>query len=433
MIKKDNSWASPQHLLITVYAGILFLACACVNTGMTNTILPRICELRGWGYADALPFMSYGGYIGAAATLLFAQLVVKRGAKFVIVLGLALGGLCLALYGFTTVYAVFVLCIIGNRIFSCAYQQAGCTALLNNWFPRKKGVVLGWATMGIILSDVIWSPYIPKAIAAIGAPLTMAIVGAVFLLLALFAAFAVKNIPEETGCYPDNDPTGLDDLAASQAAMRAYRTSFTWGRLLRTPQVWQIGITWGLLWMIAVAFVSQLVQRCVSIGYEPGFAVRVLQIASVVGLFGSWLFGWLDTRLGTKKATAIYAAVIAVFFISGMFQPMSPVFIWISACGIMACVGGIANLSPSMVGTVFGRWDFAAANRIVSPIIMAVSSSAFLLASLFLKSSWGYNGMYAACAAIAVICLISVLLTKDRPIGATDQEAMDQMDAWTQG
>ena len=42
MIKKDNSWVSPRHLLITVYAGILFLACACVNTGMTNTILPRI-------------------------------------------------------------------------------------------------------------------------------------------------------------------------------------------------------------------------------------------------------------------------------------------------------------------------------------------------------------------------------------------------------
>lgn len=426
MIKKDNSWVSPQHLLITVYAGILFLACACVNAGMTNTILPRICELRGWEYADVLPFMSYGGYIGAAATLLFAQLVVKKGAKFVIVLGLVLGGLCLALYGHTTAYAAFVLCVIGNRVFSCAYQQAGCTALLNNWFPRKKGVVLGWATMGIILSDVIWSPYIPRAIDAVGAPVTMIIVGAVFLLLALFAALAIKNIPEELGCYPDNDPAGLDNLAASQAAMQSYRTPFTWGRLLRTPQVWQIGITWGLLWMIAVAFVSQLVRRCVSIGYTPDFAVRVLQIASVIGLFGSWLFGWLDTRLGTKRATAIYAAVIAVFFVLGIFQPLSPVFIWVSACGIMACVGGIANLSPSMVGTVFGRWDFAAANRLISPIIMAVSSSAFLLASLFLKSRWGYDGMYLACAVIAVVCLMSVLFTRDQMIGG--QGSMVQSD-----
>ena len=61
MQKRGNSWVSPKHLTITVYAGILFLACACVNAGMTNTILPRICQLRGWEYADVLPFMSYGG------------------------------------------------------------------------------------------------------------------------------------------------------------------------------------------------------------------------------------------------------------------------------------------------------------------------------------------------------------------------------------
>ena len=169
--------------------------------------------------------MSYGGYIGAAATILFAQLVVKKGAKFVTVLGLILGGVCLALYGYTTSFPIFLLCIIGNRVFSCAYQQAGCTALLNNWFPRKKGVVLGWATMGIILSDVIWSPYIPDTISAIGAPLTMAIVGVVFLLLALFFVLRIKNMPEEMGCYPDNNSEELADLAASQAAMKAYRTN----------------------------------------------------------------------------------------------------------------------------------------------------------------------------------------------------------------
>ena len=423
MIKKDKSWVSPTHLMVTIYAGLLFLACACVNAGMTNTILPAICELRGWNHADALPFMSYGGYIGAAATILFAQLVVKKGAKFVTVLGLILGGVCLALYGYTTSFPIFLLCIIGNRVFSCAYQQAGCTALLNNWFPRKKGVVLGWATMGIILSDVIWSPYIPDAISAIGAPLTMAIVGVVFLLLALFFVLRIKNMPEEMGCYPDNNSEELADLAASQAAMTGYRTQFTWKRLLRTPQVWQIGIVWGLLWMIAVAFVSQLVRRCTTLGYEANFAVHVLQVSSIVGLFGSWLFGWIDTKTSTKISTTIYAVAIAMFFVLGLLQPLGTVFVWISACGIMACVGGIANLAPSMIGTVFGRWDFAAANRLISPIIMAVSSSAFLLASVFLKSPWGYDGMYIACAVIAVLCLVAVRLTKDRMIGATDEEA----------
>ncbi len=417
MIKKDASWISGKHLKVTIFSGLLFLICACVNAGMTNTIMPKICDIRGWEYARALPFMSYGGYIGAAATLIFAQLTVKKGAKFTIVSGLILGGFSLFLYGYAQSFVLFVAAILGNRIFSCAYQQAGGTVLINNWFPRKKGIVLGWATMGIILSDIIWSPYIPKVIQALGAPVTMAGAGILFLGLAIFAMAKIRNVPEHEGCYPDNDSSGLKALAENRRQMEVYESPFTWKRLIRTPQVWQIGVGWGLLWMIAVAFVSQLVRRCVSIGYEPSFAIRVLQIASLVGLAGSWLFGWIDTKYGSKTATTVYAVAIAVFFALGLLQEQGAIFVWSSACGIMACVGGIANLAPSMVGTVFGRWDFPAANRVISPIIMAVSSSAFLLASAFLSSPWGYNGMYAACIGLALLCLILVRATDDRMIG----------------
>lgn len=66
-----------------------------------------------------------------------------------------------------------------------------------------------------------------------------------------------------------------------------------------------------------VAFVSQLVKRCVSIGYEAPFAIHVLQIASIVGLFGSWFFGMLDQKLGTRKATMIFSVAIAVLFMAG--------------------------------------------------------------------------------------------------------------------
>lgn len=417
MIKKDGSWVSGKHLKVTVFSGFLFLICACVNAGMANTIMPEICDSHGWDYARALPFMSYGGYIGAVATLIFAQITVKKGAKFTIVSGLILGGLSLILYGYAGSFSLFVLAILGNRVFSCAYQQAGGTVLINNWFPRKKGIVLGWATMGIILSDVIWSPYIPRVMGAVGAPVTMTAAGILFFGLAIFAIAKISNVPEHENCYPDNDSRGLEALAEKQKEMEGYQSPFTWKRLVRTPQVWQIGVAWGLLWMIAVAFVSQLVRRCVSIGYEPSFAIRVLQIASLVGLLGSWLFGWLDTKYGSKTATTVYAVAIAIFFALGLLQEHSPVFVWGSACGIMACVGGIANLAPSMIGTVFGRWDFAAANRLISPVIMAVSSSAFLLAAVCISSPWGYNGMYAACISLALICLVLVRTTDDRMIG----------------
>ena len=59
-MKKGNSWVGPKQLGITLFCGVLFLLCSCVNAGTTNTILPMIAEMRGWNYAQLLPFMSYG-------------------------------------------------------------------------------------------------------------------------------------------------------------------------------------------------------------------------------------------------------------------------------------------------------------------------------------------------------------------------------------
>lgn len=63
---------------IAIFCGILFLAYTGMNTGMTNTILPMVCEARGWEYSNILPFMSYGGYIGAISALFFVVLTTKE-------------------------------------------------------------------------------------------------------------------------------------------------------------------------------------------------------------------------------------------------------------------------------------------------------------------------------------------------------------------
>lgn len=427
-MKKGKSWAGPKQLGILLFCGVLFLLCACVNAGTTNTILPMISEAKGWDYAGLLPFMSYGGYIGAVAAIFYGQLVVKKGPKFVIILGLVLGGISIALYGSATIRVVFVLTIIVNRVMSCAYQQAGNAALLNNWFPRTKGIVLGWATMGIILADIIWSPYIPKAITALGSGLTMFLVGCGMIVIAVICWIFVKNTPEAAGTYPDNNPTGLEDVVKNTHAMHLYKSSYTIKRLFRTKEVWQISIGWGVLWMLAVAYISQVVLRCVSLGYTQEFGVHVLQISSVFGLAGSWFFGFLDLKLGTKKATQLYAlGVIAMYMIS-LFHAASPICIWISVCGMMGCMGGIANLEPSMVGTVFGRWDFAAANRLIAPIVMTISSSAFLVVSVFLQSPWGRDGLYVFSLAGAAVCFFIVSSVSGKMLGTKNEDAIRQVE-----
>lgn len=421
----STSWAGPKQLGIVVFAFMMNFLGTVVSAGTTNTILPFISGLRGWNNSLLLLFITLAGYAGVISSVLFGQMVVKKGAKVVNILGLILGTIVICTYGVTTSLPVFLFMIIMNRVCATAYQNQSMTTIINTWFPRKKGIVFSWVTMSIILSNIVWAPYIIIPIEKYGPGITMICVAAFFLLCAVISAVFVKNTPEEMGEYPDRDGSSLKDMRASIKAVQEYKSKWTFKKLIKSKITWQLGITWGLLWMLAVTFSSQVVPRVVSIGYDRNFGILVMQVSSFVGLLGKWVFGMIDQKIGTRKATLIYSIGLCTMYIVALFQRVSPVMVWISALGIMLCIGGITNLAPSIIGTLFGRWDFAAANRVISPIIMLFMTSAYGVTALFTSTGWGFDAMYVFCAVAAFLCMISVFLVKDKMIGATNEEVLE--------
>lgn len=81
---------------------------------------------------------------------------------------------------------------------------------------------------------------------------------------------------------------------------------------------------------------------------------------------------------------------------------------------IIACVlsgigiGGIGNLVPSMQGSMFGRYDFLTANRIIAPINMIIRTFAMTIIGYCLSHGLGYTGAYimmVIAVAIGTICI----------------------------
>lgn len=414
---KTGSWHSPKQLWIMIFSGILFLVSACVCAGMTNTVYPFFAALRGWDYSALVMMSGIAMLISVITGLLFGQLVVKIGFKPVMIAGLLCAAVVVSVLGSTTSLGIFILCIILSNVFATAYQNVGVSALINTWFPRTKGIVLGWSTMGIILSDVLWTPNITKPMAAVGTGTTFLIVGVVFVVLAIICALFVKSTPEQAGTYPDGNSEGIEDLQASLKAFKEYKSPWTLGKVLKTKQTWQVTVGLGLFWLIAICYISQIVPRCLSLGHSEGFANTVMAVGGLFGLIGSWFFGFLDQKMGTKKASQIYGIWIFVMFILTLFHAVSPVFIWISQAGIMACIGGICNLIPSMVGTIWGRWDFAAANRVINPFTLAFCAIGIFMGGIFLNVGLGYNVMYTVCAVLAVIGFIIITTLKADMLG----------------
>lgn len=400
-----------KGIALMLYTAVLMFICGCVNTGMTQTVIPIISETRGWDSSVMLSWVTYGSWIGVVACVLWGQLLFKRGAKLVAVSGLIGGGIAIAVYGNSSALSVLCLAIVLNRVFSTAYQNNAANALINTWFPRKKGIVFGWVTMGIIFCDIVWLPMITAGIGTLGLKTSLIIVAIVFFVLALIGAIWLKNTPEEAGVYPDNQPEGISDLKQSLAELQAYKSAWTVARMLKEKTVWLTGVGIGFLWLCAVGCLSQNVPRIMSFGYERSQAVTIVSISAVFALIGSYAFGKVDTVFGTKKACQIYGIVQAASLIFVLLQPFGTAFIWLSSCLLYSCIGGIANLAPSMIGTLFGRKDFAAANRLLNPMIYAIYSTSFLIVSRCLSIFGNYESVYVVflaltAAGFAMVCAI---------------------------
>ena len=191
---KKASWLKPKQLWIVIYAGILFFGATILVAGMTNTAFPIFGQLRNWDYSVLVMLSGVAMFVSAATGILFGQLALKIGFKKVMIGGLIGMAIVSVVMGLTTSMGLFIVAIFCANIFATAFQNVGVSSLVNTWFPRTKGIVLGWATMGIILSDILWSPNIPKPMLSIGPEKTFTIVGACYLVIAIVGIIFVKSI-----------------------------------------------------------------------------------------------------------------------------------------------------------------------------------------------------------------------------------------------
>ena len=145
-------------------------------------------------------------------------------------------------------------------------------------------------------------------------------------------------------------------------------------------------------------------------GYTAGMATVMFSVASLCGIVLSIAWGWLDTKIGTKKASF----VMLIWFIISVVMNLIPnntITLWISIVMIGGDLGGTANFLVSMTTRIFGRRDFDAAYGIIYPIFSVIRTMAFAFVGFFTKYVNDIFGQKYAGAYIGLIiaCVISMI------------------------
>lgn len=408
-----------------IYTALLYYFWSGIGSDGLNLYPDVFAAMHGWDSNVLLGFATPAGIIAVIGGILFGRLIIRTGVRKMGGCALIVTGVLFALFGFVSSPALYFICLTAFVFVSMAFGLICTATLMGNWFPRKKGIALGWATMGAPICTATFVAIMSGLYGAFGVSTGHIIMGCVIIVLGVVSFFWVKDYPAMVGAYPDNLPDGAAAFEAQMQEMREYKSPLTVGKLLKDKDMWLISVGFGMLWMVTVGVVSQFVPRMVSvmapsIGPEAaqGKALMMLTIAAVVGIAGSYFWGWLDQKIGTKPASAVYALSYIAALLLLIFAKVE-ILTYIAIVFVGLGIGGLLNLMPSLVISVYGRKDFAAANALVSPIASLIQKGAFVIMAVALAASGGdYTMPYLIFIGIDVVGLVLLLLVTNKCKGA---------------
>ena len=226
--------------------------------------------------------------------------------------------------------------------------------LIGQWFPRRKGTVMGVVTIAFPVGNALMGIFLGEAIgmsigmAAQGAPLEV-MIGALgpivrkafmpfFILVVVGVVLAIlllKDFPELVGGYRDNDKSITPEVAKAMMEFEVEnrKTSvWTLGHTLACPDFWLIAIPMGFMLVGSVGMMTQTTNIFVSVGIDPTSAKfdMILMVNAVIAIVGSWLLGIIDTKIGCRKSMII--ALISMI------------------------ISGIVGATGSQIGVIAGMW-----------------------------------------------------------------------------
>lgn len=241
--------------------------------------------------------------------------------------------------------------------------------VLTNWFSRRRGAAIGFASAGIGVGMLVLVPLLQYVIDTAGWR-TAYIVLATIIIVTLppLAIIFHRHRPEDMGLRPDGAPATEKVVdAAPVRQMRIVdeawaRRNWTVGSAIATRRFWFLffGLLFGMVAMqsIMVHQVAYLTDR----GFDPMLGATVVALVGIFGSVGKVFWGWLSDRLGREGAYTLGLAclVAGVLLLSGIADSSQvwPVYVYTLVFGFG--YGVFAPMIPSSSADLFQGKHFGA-------------------------------------------------------------------------
>lgn len=369
MNQKQSIGLGTRGWLLLIYQFLAFIVFMVFTNYPMNILATSLSDVYGDAQTISMIY-TVSMLVGMAIQLVLSQFIGK--VKSVKWLSHIFGIITLAgALGVSVIPGgvAWTICYIITCVFCGLYGMFSLGILVGQWFPRRKGTVMGIATLAFpigngligVFAGALFSKGYPDVT---GAFMPFWIAGLIGLIIGVIF---VTDYPEQCGAFRDNDRSFTPEMAKAMMLeeIENKKTS-VWkiGATLKSAQFWLITLPMGALLMCSVGMMAQ---TNAIIGAYPDLPFAgVMAAVMVFACLGSYLLGLLDTKLGTRKAVIIASAIMALSGVFGAIGGTIPTAVSIVLLAVF--MGAGSNFTVSAAAQYWRREDFPSVFGVVNPV-----------------------------------------------------------------
>lgn len=266
-------------------------------------------------------------------------------------------------------------------------------AMMQKWFPDRKGLATGITLAVLGVSATILSPLCSSWLTNYGFTGTFKILAAIFVAIAIFGMLTIKAPPE--GYMADYVPTGA--VAVSTRQCLTARDCF------KTKEYYMLTLIYFCAIPAFVLLSAIFVSYGTSKGLDSALAVTGVSVASLMQVAGRFLVSTSSDKIGRRGAIVLcfgitIAAVVLLNFSTGILYV---VCFWL----LSFTYGGTAATMPSLITDYLGTQN---AGLVCSLVMIGFGIAS--IGTSFVAKAVTISTAFILAGAVAVVGIVITLL-----------------------
>ncbi len=387
-----------------------------VSVGSQNyvvgTFLKPMTTDLGWTRSEFTIARTLGQFVMAFTGFFIGGYVDRHGGRKLMSIGIVI--LTSALFLLSLTQELWQWILLNGLILTCGAAMIGnlvVNVTLAKWFVARRGLVVGFSSMGVSFAGVVLTPLMTQVVDEFGwrAAWRLMALGAATLIIPV--TFLMRRAPEDYGLHPDG--MSAKQAASSAQGARAsadFATSLTRQQALRTPTFYMLVISFGMFGVVIGVMLLQTIPFMTDAGYSRATASFMITMASIPALLSKPMWGLLMDKLDPKKLASASALVtgLAMVVITLSVRSSTDPLVYAGFALLGFGWGGMIPLQEMIWASFFGRRHLGSVRSAGLPFSLIIGAGAPLVVSIYFDKVGNYDGAFFTIAAMNV--LASILL-----------------------